>query len=303
METARKPTGSFRKRSTRTGRQSSNARETPALLPLDIGKSTSKSSNFADVVTPKRSSSELILSDNNEELLKELLAEFRTTDKLQSHGLKSRNRLLFCGPPGCGKTITAEVVAKELKLDLLVVRIDSLVSSYLGETALNIRAIIEVAERQPCVLFFDEFDALARTRADSSAQGELRRVVNSLLLLIENFSGRGLLIAATNLEDTIDEALWRRFDEIMLFDLPGEDEIKEFLLLKTRNFKTSFLVEGQCQSLVGFSFAEIDQLCTQAIKYAVSGRRKRISKEDFDRSLANLRRRASIRQRLSTPSK
>jgi len=301
METARKPIGSFRKRNVRADGESKAARDTPALLPLDIGKKASRSANFADVITPERTTSELILSEVNAELLSEVVSEFRTADKLSRHGLKNRNKLLFCGPPGCGKTITAEVVANELNLDLLVVRIDSLVSSYLGETASNIRAIIEVAERQPCVLFFDEFDALARTRTDGAAQGEIRRVVNSLLMLIENFSGRGLLIAATNLEDTIDEALWRRFDEILLFDLPEKDEIKEFLLLKTRNFRASFAIEKQYESLVGFSFADIDRLCTQAIKYAVSGRRKRISKEDFDRSLANLVRRRTVRERLSPP--
>lgn len=273
-------------------------RGTPSLLPLDIGK-TSSVANFVDSVVAQRTRAELILSEENSTLLADLMSEHTLSDRYRRHGLRSRNRLLFCGPPGCGKTITAEVIANELGLDLVVVRIDALISSFLGETASNIRTVVEAAERKPCVLFFDEFDALARTRADGSLNGELRRVVNSLLMLVEGFSGRGFLIAATNLDDTIDEALWRRFDEVILFDLPNASEIKDFLAVKTRNFKASFAVSRQSSKLVGYSFAELDSVCSQSMKYAISDGRKTFSKVDFDRSLANIKRRQEVKARLS----
>lgn len=299
METARKSAGTLERRGAHTDKMSKTGRNAPSLLPLDIGKSTSKATHFADFVTPKRTAGELILEKTNSDTLSELLYEFRTADKLKRHGLSNRNKLLFCGPPGCGKSITAEVLANELKLDLLVVRIDSLISSYLGETASNIRAILETAEKHPCVLFFDEFDALARTRTDGASQGELRRVVNTLLMLIENFSGRGLLIAATNLENTIDEALWRRFDEVMLFDLPDSSSITQFLEFRTRNFRTSISMERRSRSLIGSSFADLERLCSLATKYAVLERRRKISKDDFDRAFANLERRRTIKERFS----
>jgi SpoVK/Ycf46/Vps4 family AAA+-type ATPase len=106
------------------------------------------------------------------------MEEFRGADLLRRHGLEIRSKLLFCGPPGCGKTLTAEVFAHELGLPLVIARLDAIISSFLGETATNIRKVFESAAGQPCVLFLDEFDGLARARADGSEHNELRRVVN-----------------------------------------------------------------------------------------------------------------------------
>src|SRR5258708_4160365 len=155
--------------------------------------------DFVERVEPRRTTNDIVLSATNVRVLLGLVKEFQRADDVRRHGLRVRSKLLFCGPSGCGKTLCAEVFAVELGLPLFVVKLDRLISSYLGETAANVRKIFEFARKQPCVLFFDEFDALARARDDSSEHNELRRVVNSLLLFIERIQPKGFLIAATNL--------------------------------------------------------------------------------------------------------
>ncbi|WP_245286344.1 AAA family ATPase [Bradyrhizobium sp. WSM1417] len=156
--------------------------------------------------------------------------------------------------------------AGELGLPLFVVKIDRLISSYLGETATNVRKIFEFARKQPCVLFLDEFDALARSRDDTSEHNELRRVVNSLLIFIDRIKPKGFLVAATNLDQSLDAAVWRRFDEVIWFEKPDREMTEHFLALKFKNIKTAFDPTSQVGSLEGYSFAEIERICVQAIK-------------------------------------
>lgn len=153
--------------------------------------------DFVERVEPVHTKSGIVLSKANIRVFLGLLEEFRRADDVRRHGLPVRSKLLFCGPPGCGKTLCAEVLARELGLPLFVVKLDRLISSYLGETAMNVRKIFEFARKQPCVLLLDEFDALARSRDDAGEHNELRRVVNSLLIFIDRIQPKGFLIAAT----------------------------------------------------------------------------------------------------------
>jgi SpoVK/Ycf46/Vps4 family AAA+-type ATPase len=143
------------------------------LLPFPDG-----ASDFVERVEPSHTQNDIALSLQNIHVFRELMKEFRRGDDIRQKGLPLRSKLLFCGPPGCGKTLGAEVFAYELGLPMFVVKLDRLISSYLGETASNVRKIFEFARKQPCVLFFDEFDALARSRDDTTEHNELRRVVN-----------------------------------------------------------------------------------------------------------------------------
>lgn len=179
-----------------------------------------------------RRKEDLVLSRTNADMLLGLIEEFRRKDELRRHGLSTRSKLLFCGPPGCGKTITAEIFAAELNLPLFVLKLDAVISSFLGETAANLRRIFDDMKRRPAVLFLDEFDALARAREDNSEHNELRRVVNSLLMLIDRYTANGFLIAATNLERSLDSAIWRRFDEVLFFSPPSEAEISRLLRIR-----------------------------------------------------------------------
>jgi SpoVK/Ycf46/Vps4 family AAA+-type ATPase len=185
----------------------------------------------------------------------------------------------------CGKTFCAEIFAAELGLQLFVVKLDRLISSYLGETAANVRKIFEFARKQPCVLFFDEFDALARARDDSGEHSELRRVVNSLLLFIDRIQPKGFLIAATNLDRALDPAVWRRFDEVIWFEKPDRRMIERFLSLKFKNVATSFDPASRSAALEGYSYGEIERVCVQAIKSVIIEHRKQVQERDFNRAI------------------
>ena len=196
----------------------------------------------------------------------------------------------------------AEVFAAELGLPLFVVKLDRLISSYLGETGTNVRKIFEFARKQPCVVFFDEFDALARARDDTGEHNEMRRVVNSLLLFIDQIQPRGFLIAATNLDKALDPAVWRRFDEVVWFDKPERPLIERFLRLKFRNIPATFDPVSRAGALEGHSFAEIERVCVQAIKGRIIERRKEVLNRDFNRALADEARRKAGSARLDQPA-
>jgi SpoVK/Ycf46/Vps4 family AAA+-type ATPase len=258
--------------------------------------------DFVERIETRHTKADIILSSTNVRVLIGLLNEFRHADEVRRHGLPIRSKLLFCGPPGCGKTLCAEIFSAELGLPLFVVKLDQLISSYLGETASNVRKIFDFARKQPCVLFFDEFDALARARDDSGEHNELRRVVNSLLLFIDRMRPKGFLIAATNLDKSLDSAVWRRFDEVIWFEMPDGRMINRFLRLKFKNIATVFDPTSRSSELEGYSYAEIERICTQAIKSMIIERRKQVEERDFIRAMKDeARRRAGNTRVKPTP--
>ena len=254
--------------------------------------------DFVERIEPHHTKNDIVLSATNIRVLQGLVDEFRRGEDIRHHGLTVRSKLLFCGPPGCGKTLCAEVFAAELGLPLFVVKIDRLISSYLGETAANVRKIFEFARKQHCVLFFDEFDALARARNDSGEHNELRRVVNSLLLFIDHIKPKGFLIAATNLDQSLDPAVWRRFDEVIWFEKPNKEMIGRFLRFKFQNIATGFEPKNHISALEGYSYAEIERICIQSIKSMIIGRRKQVQDRDFLGAIEDEERRRSGKDRV-----
>jgi SpoVK/Ycf46/Vps4 family AAA+-type ATPase len=208
--------------------------------------------------------------------------------------LRPRSRLLFCGPPGCGKTLCAEVFAHEVKLPLLVASMDALVSSLLGETATNLRKIFDFANAQPVVLLLDEFDAIARLRDDETLNGELRRVVNSLLMLIDKFRGQGFVIAATNHERQLDPAIWRRFDEVVFFEKPDKNQIIRLLNLKFRNFGRDFESSEVADGFQGLSHADIERVSINAIRRSILSGQPVVTKRRLLRGVVLEKRRRAI---------
>jgi SpoVK/Ycf46/Vps4 family AAA+-type ATPase len=247
--------------------------------------------DFVERVEPHRTTNDIVLSATNVRVLLGLVKEFQRADDVRRHGLRVRSKLLFCGPSGCGKTLCAEVFAVELGLPLFVVKLDRLISSYLGETAANVRKIFEFARKQPCVLFFDEFDALARARDDGSEHNELRRVVNSLLSFIDRLQPKGFLVAATNYDQALDAAIWRRFDEVVWFDKPERRMIERFLRLKFKNVEINFNPVTRSAALEGYSYAEIERICIQAIKAMIIERHKQVQERDFEGAIEDEARR------------
>jgi SpoVK/Ycf46/Vps4 family AAA+-type ATPase len=276
-----------------TGRSSTTPKALAPLLPFPEA-----AADFVERIDPQHTKNDIVLSATNVRVLLGLVKEFRRADDVRRHGLAVRSKLLFCGPPGCGKTLCAEIFAAELGLPLFAVKLDRLISSYLGETAANVRKIFEFARKQPCVLFFDEFDALARARDDSGEHNELRRVVNSLLLFIDRIQPKGFLIAATNLDRALDSAVWRRFDEVVWFEKPDRPMIERFLKLRFKNVATTFDPASRSGALEGYSYAEIDRVCVQAMKSMIIQRVKQVQEREFNRAIEDETRRRAGNARL-----
>lgn len=257
-----------------------------------------EANDFIQRVEPKHDKRDILLSTENNRLFEGLIREFRQADRIRRNGLPVRSKLLFCGPPGTGKTLCAEVFANELGLPCFNVRLDSLISSYLGETATNIRKTFEFARRQPCVLFFDEFDAIARSREEAGEHSELRRVVNSLLIFIEQINPGGFLIAATNLDDHLDPAVWRRFDEIIWFDAPDLAMLRKYLVHAFRNVRISFEPKSYSDQLQGYSYSDLERVCVQAIKLSVLDGSNVVSEGHLREAILDGKRRFKRKQKL-----
>jgi SpoVK/Ycf46/Vps4 family AAA+-type ATPase len=241
-------------------------------LPRDPDRGTP----LMEVRWPSQPLDHLVLSGEQRESLETVLNEFRHWEVLEMNGLAPSQKMLFCGPPGCGKTATAEAIACEMGLPLLYVRFDSVVSSLLGETSANLRRVFDYAVNGSWVILFDEFDAVGRSRDDPTEHSELKRVVNAFLQLLDSFTGRSLIIAATNFEQSLDVALWRRFDEIVRFDKPTKQQIVFFL--ERRLFQLALpttTIKATAASLQGMSFADAERVCLDVLKrLALEGRQK-----------------------------
>ena len=199
--------------------QSSAPRDKDSLLEL------------YEVVTPEEKLEDVILPENQKQIILQVIEEQRMVEKLLHNNLEPVNRMLLCGPPGCGKTMTAYAIAHELGLPVAYVRLDGLVSSYLGQTSINLRKVFDSVRNQRIILFLDEFDAIAKKRDDSNELGELKRVVTTLLQNFDNMPGNVFMIAATNHEQLLDTAIWRRFNVTITMELPNTQQ-REILMKK-----------------------------------------------------------------------
>jgi SpoVK/Ycf46/Vps4 family AAA+-type ATPase len=236
-------------------------------IPVDSESRT----NLADIIYPDNNNIEVILSKRNTDDLKSFVLNYKNADKLNAIGIGVSNALLLYGPPGCGKTKCAYLIAKELNLPLIVARLDSLISSYLGTTAKNIRSLFEFAQKTPCVLFLDEFDAIAKARDDSNELGELKRVVNSLLQNVDAMSNDSLLIAATNHDQLLDPAVWRRFDYKLEINCPDKEAIGKLIDLFTKGVLEYTEKEKKELETVfyGLSGSNIEEIITKSLRDSI----------------------------------
>jgi AAA+ superfamily predicted ATPase len=234
--------------------------------------------------------SEIILPRFTAQALSRIVIEHRQSQLLESHGLAPKRRLLFWGPPGCGKTFAAYHLAHELGLPIGIISLTAVISSFLGDTAGNLQAVFDQASQRPMVLLLDEADAIAKTREDRNDVGELKRVVNSLLQALDAYVPReGLVIAATNYQRVIDHALWRRFDDVLQFRMPSLAERERYLRLRLggpRRFAGS--TREVAKYTASCSFADLRRIADEAAKTAILERRDKVTKRDVREAHATL---------------
>lgn len=225
-----------------------------------------------DIVHSETLLSDVILPENQRKLLLQILDERKNNTKLKKHNLPAANRLLLCGPPGCGKTMTAHAIAHELNLPMAYVRIDGLVSSYLGQTSVNLRKIFSSVANQEIVLFLDEFDAIAKKRDDGHEMGELKRVVTALLQNFDNMPANVFLIAATNHEHLLDPAIWRRFNYTINIGLPDDDQRRKLIekWFEEYSVETDVDIQKLTDLTADRSVAQIKELIISAAKRSVT---------------------------------
>lgn len=220
---------------------------------------------------------EMVLSPVVEAKISRIEKEYIARERLAHHGLSPRRRILLYGSPGCGKSMAAERIAWNVGLPFLKVKFEAVVSSYLGESASNLKSLFEAIESYPCVLLLDEFDFIAKARDGRQDVGEMHRVVNILLNVLEDYGGPGIVVATTNLEGAIDKALFRRFDDIIELEKPGVSEIEIILRSTLGSIQVASDIDWKniAERMFGFSAALIVKIANDAAKLCViSGDRK-----------------------------
>lgn len=219
---------------------------------------------------PKHDLSELIVPDEMSEKIQRILNEYRNRSKLHSYGLTNRRKILIEGHPGTGKTFTAAVIASELSLPLYTVQMDKLVTKFMGETSVKLRQIFDSINSLTGVYFFDEFDAIGADRSLDNEVGEMRRILNSFLQFIDQDVSESIIIAATNNQRLLDQALFRRFDDVLHYILPTEDEIRRLLKCKLISYDKHFkITKPLLKAADGLNHAEIVKICDDAIKTSI----------------------------------
>lgn len=228
---------------------------------------------FTDLVLATTTSARIaniILPIEKGERIKRIIHEYRQQAKLRKHGLGNRRKILLAGPPGTGKTMTASVLGGELRLPLYTILMDKLVTKFMGETSAKLRQIFDIIKVQRGVYLFDEFDAIGAERGRGNDVGEMRRVLNTFLQLIEQDVSESLIVAATNNAAILDQALFRRFDDILYYNLPSVKEVQSLVENRLGKFRPKQISSAELfKAAKGLSHAEIVQACDDAIKNAI----------------------------------
>lgn len=249
------------------------ARRSPPGVPettIPIARPKGELAAVLSVSYPALRLSDMVLGEPLQQSLQRVLKEQRHLAKLRSHGLHPRRKLLLVGPSGTGKTMTASALAGELGIPLFVVRLDALITKFMGETAAKLRQVFDTVSSTRGVYFFDEFDAIGSQRGLSNEVGEVRRILNSFLLMIEQDDSNSVIVAATNHPQILDDALFRRFDDVVEYRVPSATEILALLRMRLAGYvKSKKDLADLAVEATGLSHAEIARAINDAVKEAV----------------------------------
>lgn len=235
-----------------------------------IARPRGELASLLSVTYPKNRIADMVLDAQATEQLQRIMKEQRLFARIREHGLSPRRKLLLVGPPGTGKTMTASVLAGELGIPLFLVRLDALITKFMGETAAKLRQVFDAIAEVRGIYFFDEFDAIGSQRGLANDVGEIRRVLNSFLQMIEHDQSNSLIIAATNHPEILDYALFRRFDDVIEYRLPTASQAADLIRSRLGNFAPkSFPLKNIAVRAEGLSYAEIRRAIDETIKEAV----------------------------------
>lgn len=246
--------------------------------------------NLLTVTHPANRLGDMVLDDLAAKQLARIIKEQRLLARIKEHGLSPRRKLLLVGPPGTGKTMTASALAGELGIPLFLVRLDSLITKFMGETAAKLRQVFDAIADIRGVYFFDEFDAIGSQRSAANDVGEIRRVLNSFLQMIEHDQSNSLIIAATNHPEVLDNALFRRFDDVVEYRLPTPAQALDLIRSRLGNFAPKpFKKDGLIEQAEGLSYAEICRAVDESIKDAIMHDQTKVQRVELGRALEERR--------------
>lgn len=278
-----------------------SATEKPRLSSLNDHRANAHGTGVSSLPTSKRDNSQLVsfvpremlkhhmvLPGEVEERLKSIEREYAAKERLGKYNLLPKKKILLHGAPGCGKTLSAERIAWNLGLPLLKVRFDALLSSYFGESASNLRAVFDYCMVEPIVLLLDECDFIAKSRIATQDVGEVPRIVNMLLTLLDEYSAPGLVIATTNLKIQLDEALFRRFDDVIEIPMPKVEEREKLLRMTLSAIPVDNSVDfhSVANKMDGYSYANVVLTAQRAAKYSVLAGNKSVCNSFFEQAIA-----------------
>lgn len=265
-------------------RRGADAGDSAQAVP--ISRPRGELSNLLQVSYPKTRLSDMVLDEPLGHQLQRIIREQRRAEHILAHGLEPRRKLLLMGAPGTGKTMTGSALAGELGLPLFQVRLDGLITKYMGETAAKLRQVFDATARTRGVYFFDEFDAIGSQRGLSNDVGEIRRVLNSFLQMIEQDQSHSLIVAATNHPEILDYALFRRFDDTLHYSLPDDEHVGALLKRRlARHAAKGLSWRRLAAKAEGLSYAEITRAANEALKEALIDGRERLTEKDVGQAL------------------
>ena len=242
---------------------------------------------FVSELTPHRQLADMVLSDTCRRAVNQLIEEQQRSGLLRAHGLDPRHRMLLVGPPGNGKTSLAEAVAEALAVPFFLVRYDAMIGSYLGETAGRLRRVFDYARTTPCILFFDEFDAVGKERGDIHETGEIKRVVTSLLMHVDDLPSYTVVIAATNHSELLDRAVWRRFQVRLRLPAPTVKDLSRYFarFLASVGRDTGAMADRIARRLNKVSYAEAEEFVLDVLRRDVMTMKKVAMKDTIEEQL------------------